>query len=203
MTGVIEQRGGKPLISMLPDVFEWPIAMDDWDTKFGIWLCSFHVYIIFHFSQHHRSWICFFHVCHALPLGDKWRAEDAIAKLNEKYGKQVLISFFIGTDDRDSNSHIIHVSVHFQLLFFSLSFYLSCYPFVFGFFLCSLFLVFIWTFQSFPIQVIFSFFFLVFSPIPYWQLSLSARHCLFKQREPLCSYGHEPKTHNRKISMNK
>ncbi|XP_047009364.1 neprilysin isoform X1 [Ictalurus punctatus] len=71
---LIEQRGGMPLISMLPDVFEWPIAMDDWDTKFG----------------------------------DKWRAEDAIAKLNEKYGKQVLISFYIGTDDRDSNSHIIH-----------------------------------------------------------------------------------------------
>uniref|UniRef100_A0A673I5H8 Neprilysin n=1 Tax=Sinocyclocheilus rhinocerous TaxID=307959 RepID=A0A673I5H8_9TELE len=40
-----------------------------------------------------------------------WRAEDAIAKLNEKYGKQVLISFFIGTDDRDSNAHIIHVGV--------------------------------------------------------------------------------------------
>ncbi|XP_026783028.1 neprilysin isoform X1 [Pangasianodon hypophthalmus] len=71
---LIEQRGGAPLISMLPDIFEWPIAMDDWDTKFG----------------------------------DKWRAEDAIARLNEKYGKQVLISFFIGTDDRDSNSHIIH-----------------------------------------------------------------------------------------------
>ncbi|KAB5574674.1 hypothetical protein PHYPO_G00211730 [Pangasianodon hypophthalmus] len=69
---LIEQRGGAPLISMLPDIFEWPIAMDDWDTKFG----------------------------------DKWRAEDAIARLNEKYGKQVLISFFIGTDDRDSNSHI-------------------------------------------------------------------------------------------------
>uniref|UniRef100_A0A3B4DY04 Neprilysin n=1 Tax=Pygocentrus nattereri TaxID=42514 RepID=A0A3B4DY04_PYGNA len=37
-----------------------------------------------------------------------WRAEDSIARLNEKYGKQVLISFFIGTDDRDSNAHIIH-----------------------------------------------------------------------------------------------
>uniref|UniRef100_A0A8C1KDT7 Neprilysin n=1 Tax=Cyprinus carpio TaxID=7962 RepID=A0A8C1KDT7_CYPCA len=43
--------------------------------------------------------------------GMNWRAEDAIAKLNEKYGKQVLISFFIGTDDRDSNAHIIHVGV--------------------------------------------------------------------------------------------
>lgn len=43
--------------------------------------------------------------------GMNWRVEDAIAKLNEKYGKQVLISFFIGTDDRDSNAHIIHVGV--------------------------------------------------------------------------------------------
>uniref|UniRef100_A0A4W4FQS4 Neprilysin n=1 Tax=Electrophorus electricus TaxID=8005 RepID=A0A4W4FQS4_ELEEL len=70
----IEQRGGEPLLHMLPDVFDWPIATDDWDTK----------------------------------NGTNWTAEDAIAKLNEKYGKQVLISFFIGTDDRDSNSHIIH-----------------------------------------------------------------------------------------------
>lgn len=44
--------------------------------------------------------------------GMNWTAEDAIAKLNEKYGKQVLISFFIGTDDRDSNAHILHVGVH-------------------------------------------------------------------------------------------
>lgn len=43
--------------------------------------------------------------------GLNWRAEDAIARLNEKYGKQVLISFFIGTDDRNSNAHIIHVGV--------------------------------------------------------------------------------------------
>uniref|UniRef100_A0A8K9X5X3 Neprilysin n=1 Tax=Oncorhynchus mykiss TaxID=8022 RepID=A0A8K9X5X3_ONCMY len=34
--------------------------------------------------------------------------EDAIARLNEKYGTQVLVNFFIGTDDKDSNSHIIH-----------------------------------------------------------------------------------------------
>uniref|UniRef100_A0A8C1H1Y2 Neprilysin n=1 Tax=Cyprinus carpio carpio TaxID=630221 RepID=A0A8C1H1Y2_CYPCA len=71
---VIEQRGGTPLFTVLQDVFEWPIATDDWDTNYGM----------------------------------NWRAEDAIAKLNEKYGKQVLISFFIGTDDRDSNAHIIH-----------------------------------------------------------------------------------------------
>uniref|UniRef100_A0A8C1VD71 Neprilysin n=1 Tax=Cyprinus carpio TaxID=7962 RepID=A0A8C1VD71_CYPCA len=71
---LIENRDGTPLLTMLPDVFEWPIATDDWDTNYGM----------------------------------NWRAEDAIAKLNEKYGKQVLISFFIGTDDRDSNAHIIH-----------------------------------------------------------------------------------------------
>ncbi|XP_052008982.1 neprilysin-like [Xyrauchen texanus] len=71
---LIEQRGGTPLLKMLPDVFEWPIATDDWDTTYGL----------------------------------NWKAEDVIAKLNEKYGKQVLVSFFIGTDDRDSNAHIIH-----------------------------------------------------------------------------------------------
>uniref|UniRef100_A0A8K9V198 Neprilysin n=1 Tax=Oncorhynchus mykiss TaxID=8022 RepID=A0A8K9V198_ONCMY len=38
-----------------------------------------------------------------------WKLEDAIARLNEKYGTQVLVNFFIGTDDKDSNSHIIHV----------------------------------------------------------------------------------------------
>uniref|UniRef100_A0A4W5R5Z8 Neprilysin n=1 Tax=Hucho hucho TaxID=62062 RepID=A0A4W5R5Z8_9TELE len=41
-------------------------------------------------------------------LGNTWKLEDAIARLNEKYGTQVLVNFFIGTDDKDSNSHIIH-----------------------------------------------------------------------------------------------
>lgn len=72
---LIEQRGGKPLLSVLPDVLDWPIATDDWETKYG----------------------------------EKWRAEDIIAKLNEKYWKLVLINFYVGTDDRDSNSHIIHI----------------------------------------------------------------------------------------------
>ncbi|KAI4876843.1 hypothetical protein NFI96_016975 [Prochilodus magdalenae] len=71
---LIEQRGGTPLLTMLPHVFEWPIATEDWDTAFGT----------------------------------TWRAEDSIATLNAKYGKQVLINFFVGTDDRDSNAHIIH-----------------------------------------------------------------------------------------------
>uniref|UniRef100_A0AAQ5ZUA7 Neprilysin n=1 Tax=Amphiprion ocellaris TaxID=80972 RepID=A0AAQ5ZUA7_AMPOC len=71
---LIELRGGTPLLDMLPDVFEWPIAVDNWETTYG------------------RT----------------WRLEDVIAKLNEKYGTQLLVNFFVGTDDRDSNSHIIH-----------------------------------------------------------------------------------------------
>uniref|UniRef100_A0AAR2KSE7 Neprilysin n=1 Tax=Pygocentrus nattereri TaxID=42514 RepID=A0AAR2KSE7_PYGNA len=76
---LIEQRGGTPLLTMLPNVFEWPIATDDWDTAYGT----------------------------------SWRAEDSIARLNEKYGKQVLISFFIGTDDRDSN--LLSCAFYFSL----------------------------------------------------------------------------------------
>uniref|UniRef100_A0A6Q2YAU3 Neprilysin n=1 Tax=Esox lucius TaxID=8010 RepID=A0A6Q2YAU3_ESOLU len=71
----IENRGGAPLLDMLHDVFEWPIATDNWETVYGT----------------------------------TWKLEDAIARLNEKYGTQVLVNFFIGTDDKDSNSHIIHV----------------------------------------------------------------------------------------------
>uniref|UniRef100_A0A8D3DE65 Neprilysin n=1 Tax=Scophthalmus maximus TaxID=52904 RepID=A0A8D3DE65_SCOMX len=72
---LIELRGGAPLLDMLPDVFEWPIAADNWEANYG----------------------------------KTWRLEDVIAKLNEKYGTQLLVNFFVGTDDRDSNSHIIHV----------------------------------------------------------------------------------------------
>lgn len=71
---LIEQRGGQPLLAVLADVFEWPIAVDDWETQFG----------------------------------KTWRLEDVIAKLNEKYGTQLLVNFFVGTDDKDSNSFIIH-----------------------------------------------------------------------------------------------
>uniref|UniRef100_A0A665TTQ8 Neprilysin n=1 Tax=Echeneis naucrates TaxID=173247 RepID=A0A665TTQ8_ECHNA len=73
---LIELRGGTPLLDMLPDVFEWPIAVDNWESNYG---------------------------------SKTWRLEDVIAKLNEKYGTQLLVNFFVGTDDRDSNSHIIHV----------------------------------------------------------------------------------------------
>uniref|UniRef100_A0AAX7V6K7 Neprilysin n=1 Tax=Astatotilapia calliptera TaxID=8154 RepID=A0AAX7V6K7_ASTCA len=74
---LIELRGGSPLLDMLPDVSEWPIAVDNWETNYG------------------RT----------------WRLEDVIAKLNEKYGTLLLVNFFVGTDDRDSTSHIIHVGV--------------------------------------------------------------------------------------------
>ncbi|XP_033885136.1 neprilysin-like isoform X1 [Acipenser ruthenus] len=40
--------------------------------------------------------------------GTKWTLENAIAALNANYGKQVLINFFVGTDDKASNVHIIH-----------------------------------------------------------------------------------------------
>lgn len=43
--------------------------------------------------------------------GKTWRLEEVIAKLNEKYGTQLVVNFFVGSDDRDSNSHIIHVGV--------------------------------------------------------------------------------------------
>uniref|UniRef100_A0A671UU22 Neprilysin n=1 Tax=Sparus aurata TaxID=8175 RepID=A0A671UU22_SPAAU len=72
---LIELRGGEPLLDMLPDVFEWPIAVNNWEANYG----------------------------------KNWRLEDVVARLNEKYGTQLLVNFFVGTDDRDSNSHIIHV----------------------------------------------------------------------------------------------
>lgn len=33
--GLIELRGGAPLLEMLPDVFEWPIAVDNWEAAYG------------------------------------------------------------------------------------------------------------------------------------------------------------------------
>lgn len=71
---LIELRGGAPLLDMLPDVFEWPMAVDNWEASFG----------------------------------NIWRLEDVIARLNEKYRTPLLIKLFVGTDDRDSNSRIIH-----------------------------------------------------------------------------------------------
>ncbi|NXP50406.1 NEP protein, partial [Heliornis fulica] len=71
----IDRRGGKPLISLLPDVAEWPVATTNWDSSYG----------------------------------PAWAAETAIAQLNSRYGKKVLINFFVGTDDKNSTAHIIHI----------------------------------------------------------------------------------------------
>ncbi|KAG2462924.1 neprilysin-like [Polypterus senegalus] len=70
----IEKRGGSPLLELLPKVYEWPVATDNWDSIYG----------------------------------PRWTLEDAISTLNSKYGKQVLVNFFVGIDDKDSNAHIIH-----------------------------------------------------------------------------------------------
>ncbi|XP_054242020.1 neprilysin [Indicator indicator] len=71
----IDSRGGKPLISLLPNVSDWPVATANWDTSYGA----------------------------------AWTAETAIAQLNSRYGKKVLINFFVGTDDKNSSAHIIHI----------------------------------------------------------------------------------------------
>ncbi|XP_055452721.1 neprilysin isoform X2 [Psammomys obesus] len=70
----IDSRGGQPLLSLLPDIYEWPVASENWDQAYGT----------------------------------SWTAEKSIAQLNSKYGKKVLINFFVGTDDKTSTQHIIH-----------------------------------------------------------------------------------------------
>ncbi|XP_009940685.2 neprilysin isoform X3 [Opisthocomus hoazin] len=71
----IDSRGGTPLISLLPDLSDWPVATTNWDSSYGT----------------------------------AWTAETAIAQLNSKYGKKVLINFFVGTDDKNSTAYIIHI----------------------------------------------------------------------------------------------
>ncbi|KFP05802.1 neprilysin [Calypte anna] len=71
----IDSRGGKPLISLLPNLSDWPVATVNWDSSYGA----------------------------------AWTAETAIAQLNSRYGKKVLINFFVGTDDKNSTAHIIHI----------------------------------------------------------------------------------------------
>ncbi|TEA41430.1 hypothetical protein DBR06_SOUSAS37910006 [Sousa chinensis] len=41
--------------------------------------------------------------------GSSWTAEKSIAQLNSKYGKKVIINFFVGTDDKNSMNHVIHI----------------------------------------------------------------------------------------------
>ncbi|NXF48605.1 NEP protein, partial [Oceanites oceanicus] len=71
----IDSRGGRPLISLLPNVSDWPVATTNWESSYGT----------------------------------AWTAETAIAQLNSRYGKKVLINFFVGTDDKNSTAHIIHI----------------------------------------------------------------------------------------------
>ncbi|XP_025145292.3 neprilysin isoform X1 [Bubalus bubalis] len=71
----IESRGGKPLLRLLPDIYDWPVALENWEQKYG----------------------------------SSWTAEKSIAQLNSKYGKKVIINFFVGTDDKNSTNHIIHI----------------------------------------------------------------------------------------------
>nr|XP_060623651.1 neprilysin [Anolis sagrei ordinatus]XP_060623652.1 neprilysin [Anolis sagrei ordinatus]XP_060623653.1 neprilysin [Anolis sagrei ordinatus]XP_060623655.1 neprilysin [Anolis sagrei ordinatus] len=41
--------------------------------------------------------------------GASWTAENSIANLTYQYGKRVIINFFVGTDDKNSTQHIIHI----------------------------------------------------------------------------------------------
>lgn len=105
--GLIEKRGGAPLLDMLPDVFEWPIAVDNWEINNSKSLFST---VILSRVMYRKFALC------QIPFllsssGKSWRLEDVIAKLNEKYGTQLLVNFFVSTDDKDSTSYIIHVGV--------------------------------------------------------------------------------------------
>lgn len=46
----------------------------------------------------------------SIAAGASWTAEKTIAALNSQYGKKVIINVFVGTDDKNSTQHIIHVS---------------------------------------------------------------------------------------------
>lgn len=72
---VVDSRGGDPLLKLLPDIYDWPVAAENWEQSYG----------------------------------SSWTVEKSMAQLNSKYGKKVLINLFVGTDDKDSTSHIIHV----------------------------------------------------------------------------------------------
>lgn len=32
---VIDSRGGGPLLQVLPDIYEWPVATEDWEQAYG------------------------------------------------------------------------------------------------------------------------------------------------------------------------
>jgi len=35
----IDSRGGTPLISLLPDLSDWPVATTNWDSSYGKIIC--------------------------------------------------------------------------------------------------------------------------------------------------------------------
>lgn len=82
----------------LPDVFEWPMAVDNWDADYGGVPC------VLFFGRTHVLIDCL------LP-GQTWRVEDVLAKLNANYQSLLLVSMYVDVDERDSKSHIIHVRV--------------------------------------------------------------------------------------------
>lgn len=95
------------MLDMLPDVFEWPIAVDNWETNNS--KLFFSTVTLSRLMYRHFA-LCQFPFL-VSSSGKSWRLEDVIAKLNEKYGTQLLVNFFVGTDDKDSTSYIIHVGV--------------------------------------------------------------------------------------------
>ncbi|XP_030071979.1 neprilysin [Microcaecilia unicolor] len=72
---IINSRGGKPLIQNLSIIYDWPLATDNWEGRFGA----------------------------------TWTAETSFARLKLYFGRQVLIGLYVGTDDKDSNVHILHL----------------------------------------------------------------------------------------------
>lgn len=112
------------MLDMLPDVFEWPIAADNWETNYG--KVFFSTVTLSRVMDRPITLSQFQFLLSS--SGKSWRLEDAIAKLNEKYGTQLLVNFFVGTDDKDSNSYIIHVGVQLELESLLLSHTHHLYP---------------------------------------------------------------------------
>lgn len=70
----IDRKGGQPLLKLLPGLYGWPVATENWEQTYG----------------------------------PSWTPEKSIAQFNSKYGKRVIVNFFIGSDDKNSSYNIIH-----------------------------------------------------------------------------------------------
>lgn len=44
----IDSRDGKPLLSLLPDIYDWPVATENWEQTYGKKICFFKM---FHFLK--------------------------------------------------------------------------------------------------------------------------------------------------------